>query len=58
MIVGETPLDLTPYILTFSYFEAGGEWGKSVQRNSIYNINIIYTISLTTTTIHFKNVRM
>ena len=47
-------LHLTPYILTFSYFEAGQKWGKRVQRNSIYNINIIYTISLTPTTIHFQ----
>ena len=46
---------LTPYTLhlTFSYFEAEGSGVKIVQRNSIYNINIIYTISLTRRT-HFQ----
>ena len=55
------PLDLTSLHLTFLRFHIlnqGGSGVKRVQRNSIYNINIIYTISLTPTTIHFKNVRM
>ena len=40
--------------LRFHILKQGKSGVKRVQRNSIYNINIIYTISLTPTTIHFQ----